>query len=196
MFRFRHEGSSATAARRWTLPNGLTFVRIALVPVFLFCSLGERHVAAFTLFCVAAATDLLDGLLARALDQRTVLGSLLDPFADKLLALAALVALTWTGPLSPLLLALSIARDLAVLGVAGSGWLRRREVDVVPTRVSKYATLFSFSAILLALLWRIDPAPWIRAGLAGAAVVACQLLAVATLQYLARLRPTVRKELD
>ena len=78
------------------LPNVITLVRILLIPVFVmlfFTPTPERSLSAAVVFVVAAVTDLLDGYIARRTGQITKLGKLLDPIADKLLVLSALILL-------------------------------------------------------------------------------------------------------
>ena len=78
------------------LPNVLTLVRILLIPVFVMLLIDptpDRALAAAIVFVVAAVTDLLDGYVARKTGQITKLGRLLDPIADKLLVLSALILL-------------------------------------------------------------------------------------------------------
>ena len=80
----------------WNLPNILTLLRIALIPVFIvvYYLPGEwHHLAAAAIFGLAAATDWVDGYLARKLNQVTPFGAFLDPVADKLIVVAALVLL-------------------------------------------------------------------------------------------------------
>lgn len=79
------------------IPNLLTLLRIALVPIFFILLLtpGARIVA-FTVFAAAALTDALDGLLARILNQKTELGAFLDPLADKMLILSGLIGIYLT----------------------------------------------------------------------------------------------------
>lgn len=80
----------------WNLPNILTLLRIALIPIFIaifYLPWEWRYVASASIFGVAAATDWLDGYLARKLNQFTPLGAFLDPVADKLIVAAALVLL-------------------------------------------------------------------------------------------------------
>ena len=68
-----------------TIPNLLTLGRLLLVPCFIAASVAGMYTLAFVIFVSAAATDILDGWLARRLNQRSLLGALLDPAADKLL---------------------------------------------------------------------------------------------------------------
>ncbi|MDN4175731.1 CDP-alcohol phosphatidyltransferase family protein [Nocardioides sp. SOB77] len=80
--------------RVWTLPNGLSMLRLAGVPLFLWLVLGpEADVWALVVLMASGATDWLDGYLARKWDQVTVLGQALDPIADRLYILAAVVGL-------------------------------------------------------------------------------------------------------
>jgi cardiolipin synthase len=77
-----------------TYANQLTILRMLFVPCFVMLLISEHPKAATVLFLLAAITDGLDGLLARKLQQKTALGSFLDPMADKLLLTAAFITLT------------------------------------------------------------------------------------------------------
>ena len=72
-------------SRILTVPNQLTFLRLAFLPVFIITIHYERYGWAMAILIVAGLTDGLDGLLARGLNQKTPLGAYLDPIADKLL---------------------------------------------------------------------------------------------------------------
>lgn len=99
----------------FTLPNLLTLLRLALVPPVGYALVSGHSVAAGALFAVAAATDALDGWLARRLDQVTRLGQILDPVADKALVNTAMLAAAALG-LVPLWFALVVlVRDGFVL---------------------------------------------------------------------------------
>ena len=88
---------SRGGSHRWSLPNILTYGRIAAVPLVVLClywpALDAMRWAAFGLYAAAAITDFLDGYLARAWSQQSSLGSMLDPIADKLLVAAVLFML-------------------------------------------------------------------------------------------------------
>jgi CDP-diacylglycerol--glycerol-3-phosphate 3-phosphatidyltransferase len=102
------------------LPNFITLTRILLIPVFvvLFATpTPNRSLSAGFVFVVAAVTDLLDGYLARRNGQVTTLGKLLDPIADKLLVLSALILLVNVDRVSALVAILIIAREVAVTGI-------------------------------------------------------------------------------
>ena len=118
--------SAPTAERLWNLPNTITIVRTAVVPVLLLLpwvqdSRTGSQVLAW-LFIVAALTDLVDGWLARRGQQVTNIGKLLDPLADKLLVATALIVLleadripSWGAPMVVVI----IGRELAVSGLRG-----------------------------------------------------------------------------
>jgi cardiolipin synthase (CMP-forming) len=143
-----------------TIPNLLTLSRIALAPVFVALYLAGNTRSALAVFAVAAATDVLDGLAARALDQRSRLGTLLDPVADKVLEVSALFALWGRGQLPLWLAVLVVSRDLAQL--LGAAVLRgtRHRVPIAPTRIGKYATFGVMATVLVALAAPLAPAPW------------------------------------
>src|SRR5262249_35935505 len=89
--RFRRKWEPRYTRRDLTLANGFTAARIALIPFFALAWYQGDGERALWLFAAAAATDLIDGFLARYLNQRSRLGALLDPIADKMLVGAALL---------------------------------------------------------------------------------------------------------
>ena len=101
------------------LANAITIARILLIPVFLVLLLGGipepyGDIAAAAVFILAAATDKLDGYVARRNEQITTLGQFLDPLADKLLIAAALIALVSQGRVAAWVAMLIIGREIAV----------------------------------------------------------------------------------
>jgi CDP-diacylglycerol--glycerol-3-phosphate 3-phosphatidyltransferase len=99
------------------LPNFLTVVRMLLVPVLIVALLektGDGDLLAAIVFAVASATDAVDGYLARSRGSVTTFGKLMDPIADKLLIVAALVALVSLGRLEAWVAMVIIAREFAV----------------------------------------------------------------------------------
>jgi CDP-diacylglycerol--glycerol-3-phosphate 3-phosphatidyltransferase len=104
----------------FNLPNVLTTIRLACIPVLvgLFYAPVEHHQQlAALIFLIASATDLLDGYIARRREQITALGKLLDPVADKLLVMAALLLLVESGKLWAWVAILIIGREIAVTGL-------------------------------------------------------------------------------
>ena len=114
--------------RVWTIPNALSAARLAGVPVFLWLVLGLRSATgdywAVGLLIVAGATDWLDGKIARALNQGSRLGQVLDPAADRLYIAATLVALAVRGIIPWWLLGVLALRELVVGGALAA--LKRR----------------------------------------------------------------------
>ena len=99
------------------LPNVLTVLRILLVPVLVVALLNETangDLLAAIVFALASLTDAVDGYLARTRDAITTFGELMDPIADKLLIIAALVALVSLQRLAPWVVMVIIARELTV----------------------------------------------------------------------------------
>ena len=128
----------------FTLPNLLTALRLLLAPVVAWRLLEHDVEGAFWLFVIAAITDLLDGNLARWLNQRSVLGAWLAPIADKVMLLTTLSMLALTGLLPIWLLYIVLVRDLVIL--AGAEGYRRLtgKLDVRPTMSGKVATFMEF----------------------------------------------------
>jgi len=82
------------SSRIVTVPNLLTIFRMVLIPVFVSLLFYQRFVLALVVFVVAGITDGLDGLLARRFDQKSQLGTILDPIADKLMMITSFVVLS------------------------------------------------------------------------------------------------------
>jgi CDP-diacylglycerol--glycerol-3-phosphate 3-phosphatidyltransferase len=135
------------------LPNFLTLVRILLIPVFVVIFLAptpDRSLLAAVIFTVAAVTDLLDGYIARRTGQVTKLGKLLDPLADKLLVLSALILLVNIDRVSAVVALLIIARELAVTGIRA---IAAGERLIIPAEVTgKYKMALQVIAIVLLIL--------------------------------------------
>lgn len=135
----------------YTIPNLLTVIRIALVPLVVWRLAVFDMQGAFWLFTAAAITDFLDGKLARWLNQRSRLGAWLDPIADKLMLLSTLFMLAWDGVL-PMYLALVVGiRDLVIL--AGAAAYRRLTggLEIRPILSGKVATFVEFLLVAIAL---------------------------------------------
>jgi cardiolipin synthase (CMP-forming) len=105
--------------RLLNIPNTLTVLRIVIVPVFVTAIIYSRNDYALYLFAAAAVTDLLDGLIARVADQKTALGTFLDPLADKFLLITSFVLFSVFGWIPKWLAIAVISRDLIVV----VGWL-------------------------------------------------------------------------
>jgi cardiolipin synthase len=133
------------------IPNLLSFLRIALVPVFLWLLLNEMFLSAIFVLMVAGVTDFLDGYIARKLNQMTKLGKVLDPVADRLYIFATLLALSVTGNIPWWLAALVISRDVLMLislpALASLGYATL-PVHLLG-KASTFALLYSFPLLLM-----------------------------------------------
>jgi cardiolipin synthase len=140
--------------RPWTLPNAVGYARLALIPVFWVLAFGSgdgRLAAASVVFAIVAGADYLDGLLARATGQYSRLGTLMDPFTDRLLVVSG-AAVTWHFELLPRwALAVLAAREVAMLLLAH--WaLRRKVADIRVNMVGRLAVWPTMSSIFLAMV--------------------------------------------
>ncbi|MFZ2050745.1 MAG: CDP-alcohol phosphatidyltransferase family protein [Solirubrobacteraceae bacterium] len=118
------ETSPGSPLRPWTIPNAVSFVRLALIPTFLVIALaGGKGVSALAIviFAICGWGDYADGLLARITGQYSRLGTLLDPITDRLLAIAGVVV-CWRYDLLPRwALVVLLAREAVILVLARVG---------------------------------------------------------------------------
>jgi CDP-diacylglycerol---glycerol-3-phosphate 3-phosphatidyltransferase len=140
------------------LPNVLTVLRILAVPVIVVALLGETpngDALAAAVFALAALTDGLDGYIARSRGSVTTFGKLMDPLADKLLIVAALVSLVSLGRLAAWVAMVIIAREVAVTVLravaAGEG------VVIAASWLGKLKTALQVGAVFGLIIWH--PAP-------------------------------------
>lgn len=153
---------------RMNVPNTLTILRIFFVP-FLVAVLVEQDLRiewhgvvwvpneflALSIFLVAAATDLLDGYLARRWGQITTVGTLLDPIADKLLISAALVSLVQIRRVPAWMVVLIIGREFAVTGLRSIAAAEGYTIHASDLGKTKMITqVIAISMILLSIHWQ------------------------------------------
>ncbi len=154
----------SSASRRNPLrmaPNLLTLLRIFMAPFLVMSVLERRFALAFALFLVAAVTDAMDGLLARWLSQRTMLGQYLDPVADKLMLSSLFLVLTWMGILEPRVAILVFGRDIGMLFTAVILYATTDLRDFHPSLLGKANSFSQVVAIGMVLLDLIYPRPWV-----------------------------------
>jgi CDP-diacylglycerol--glycerol-3-phosphate 3-phosphatidyltransferase/cardiolipin synthase len=191
----------ARAARSnvvWSLPNTLTWIRIAAIPLVMLAFYAPYHWAyplAGLLFAAAGITDTLDGYLARRLGQTTRLGAFLDPVADKLIVAVALVLLVSKDPRWFIVLtaAVIIGREIAISALRE--WMaelgQRRKVAV--SALGKYKTIFQIVGIAM-MLYHKDllgiPIYWIGLRLT---VLAAALTLLSMVAYLRAAWPDLRE---
>lgn len=140
-----------------TYANQLTILRMLFVPCFVILLIYDHPRIATLVFLIAAVTDGLDGLLARKLQQKTVLGSFLDPMADKILLTAAFVTLTI--PSLPLVLhiptwltVLTISRDVIIAASVLVIHLQTRHSQFPPSLLGKWTTVVQLMTVGVCML--------------------------------------------
>lgn len=149
------------------LANKITILRILLIPFFIAFILYSKWNMAIFVFILAAITDGIDGYIARTTKQRTKLGRILDPIADKLLILSAFICFSVIKDLSPNLKpppyvpVIIISRDaIIVLGVLLIYFIKG-QLEIKPTLISKITTFFQMAAVISILLkLAISPLLW------------------------------------
>jgi CDP-diacylglycerol---glycerol-3-phosphate 3-phosphatidyltransferase len=143
------------------LPNALTLLRILAVPVVVVALLGETpngDELAAAVFALAALTDGLDGYFARSRDAVTTFGKLMDPLADKLLIVAALISLVSLNRLQAWVAMVIIAREIAVTGLRAIA--AERGVVIAASWMGKLKTVLQIAAVIA--LIATNPAPaWV-----------------------------------
>jgi cardiolipin synthase len=137
------------------IPNTLTLLRIFLVPLFLIVVIYGEFPLAFGVFLFASVTDLLDGFLARRLNQETRLGLYLDPVADKLLIIIGYLVLGFNGLLPSWLAVVVFFKDLfMVIGVALLAMLGA-PLKVFPTLWGKLTTCLQLLTLAVVLYHQV-----------------------------------------
>jgi cardiolipin synthase len=144
-----------------TAPNMLTLLRICLAPFLVAAILESRFALSLGLFLVAGLTDALDGLLARALKQRTMLGHYLDPVADKLLLSTLFLVLMHMQLIPATVTVLVFGRDVGILVVAAILYAAAGRREFYPSIFGKANTLAQVAAIAAVLLHQVIDAPWV-----------------------------------
>ncbi len=131
------------------LPNKLTMLRIFMIPIFIYFLLyfnGENgRIFACIIFILAAATDALDGHIARSRNLVTNFGKLMDPLADKLLVCAAFVALVYLGDLSPIVVIIIISREFTITGFRTLAV--ESNIVIAASNLGKFKTIFQMVTI-------------------------------------------------
>ena len=138
------------------IPNSLTIIRILLVPVYIgFMTYGTYGFALLALL-LAGLTDAIDGPIARKLNQRTRLGTVLDPLADKLLLTSGFMTLSILHLVPSWLVILVVSRDVILLLGTAVAHVTNTPIDITPTFLGKGTTVLQLSYVLLVVLltWR------------------------------------------
>lgn len=139
------------------VPNLLTLLRILLVPIIVIFLMQGAFLKALIVLAISGITDALDGFLARILNQQTVLGSYLDPIADKALLASCFVTLSIKGVIPGWLTVIVISRDFIILVGIAILSIMSIPYEIRPSLVSKITTALQLLTVLVFLLSRIPP---------------------------------------
>lgn len=161
MFQLRH------------IPNLITVIRILLVVPTAIALVHQQLMTTLMLFAVAAASDVIDGFLARYFKWQSTLGSILDPIADKLLLATMFITLAVLKMVPLWLMSASLLRDVVIVSGAAAYRFFIGPVSAQPSRVSKFNTLCqgAFVLVVVAIAAFDWPPPWVSMGLGALAFV-------------------------
>ena len=175
----------------WNVPNVLTMLRLALIPVFvvLFCTGHDKWA-----FIVASVTDFLDGYIARKHNLITAFGKLMDPLADKVMVVTALLCQTITGNFPVVAFIIVMLKELMM--IFGGAFMLKRDIVVYSNMLGKTAQV-AFIAALVLCFWHRELAAvnvpvdvwvlWIAVALALAAMIDYAIGAVKKLKQAKKL---------
>jgi cardiolipin synthase len=169
------------------VPNFLTLLRLLAIPVFLILLMDARWAEALGVFVAAGVTDALDGAIARLTHTKTTLGAYLDPAADKLLLMAAFLALGFMQEVPRWLVVVVLSRDVVlVLGYFLLFVMTQDAMEVRPSVAGKLSTFLQLSTVAAVLATRIQPTILPAGTETALCWVTGLVTAVAGLQYVAR----------
>lgn len=131
------------------VPNSLTILRILLIPVYVGFLIYEKYDYALVVLFVAGLTDGLDGTIARVANQRTQLGAILDPLADKLLLTTGFITLSVMHLIPLWVTIIVVSRDLILMLGTIVAQLTDTKVDLSPTVLGKGTTLIQLATLVL-----------------------------------------------
>lgn len=135
------------------IPNILTMLRIAAIPLMAFLLMSPTKSAGFwaaALFSLASITDWLDGYLARRMGIVTVFGKFLDPIADKLIVMAAMIMILPFGRVPAWMVLVILGREIIITGLRGIA--SSEGIVIQASDLGKYKTIFQLTAIIGLLL--------------------------------------------
>lgn len=147
-------------SRAWyaNVPNMLTCLRLVMIIPMVYCFLSDMRKAALGFFLLASLTDLLDGYIARRLQIVSNFGKVMDPLADKLMLLSAVLCLFSQGDLPTVVIVIVFAKELLMITV-GAILYRTLHMIIPANVIGKIGTVLFFVAVVLAFL-SMYTAPW------------------------------------
>lgn len=133
----------------WTVPNVITLVRFALIPVFVWLTAAEQYLAAFWVLAVLSSTDWVDGWVARRFDMISTVGKWLDPLADRLSMIIVAATLVVTGVAPDWIVWAIVVPDLVLTAVSVAMFRGSPELDVSVLGKVRTALLLVAAPVLL-----------------------------------------------
>lgn len=146
-----------TATSSMTLANKITITRIVLIPVFVIGLLQGARLWPLAIFLLSALTDALDGAVARRRGERTVLGSYLDPVADKLLLVSTYLTLVHLSYLPMWMFVVVFSRDLLIVIGWSIIYILTQNATISPRWTGKATTLTQMAAVIAVLVPGLAP---------------------------------------
>ena len=138
------------------IPNILTTVRLALVPIFAYLILGNNNLyLAAIVFVLSGITDIVDGYIARHYNMITNFGKVYDPFVDKLMQITAVICLVIEKIIPDWLLVVVIVKEVTMIIIGGVLYLRK--IVVSSNWSGKASTVIFYAAVLTMIIWNNIP---------------------------------------
>jgi cardiolipin synthase len=172
-----------SSPRILTLPNLLTLLRLAFIPLILYLLWVDRVKWALILFVAAGVSDLLDGRLARWLGQKTLVGMYMDPIADKLLLSSSFLMLAITGQMPWLVTGVVLGRDLAIMVAVVVLVLATELREFAPSFLGKVNTAVQLVAVYAVLLDAVYGFGWLHLAREGLLVLTPVVAVANGIQY-------------
>src|SRR5271170_6305753 len=154
-------GGAVKFSQLLTFPNQLTLLRMSFLPFIVIKLVDGHYGVALTLFVLAGMSDGLDGLLARALKQQTVLGQYLDPIADKMLLSTVFLVLSILHKIPWKFTVLVFSRDISILAASAVLFAIAGLRNFRPSIFGKANTFSQISAVFFVLLFETYPLGWV-----------------------------------
>jgi len=145
----------------WTAPNQLTLLRLIFIPFVVICVLDGNWNWALALLILAGVSDGLDGLLARVLNQRTMLGQYLDPIADKLLLSSLFLVLSFAKTIPWKYTVIVFSRDLIIVSTCVVLYATVGMRDFRPSLFGKTSTFCQIAAVFFVVLAQVSSRPYV-----------------------------------
>lgn len=172
--------------RIYTIPNVITYIRIALVFPILYCLFEEKIILTIIFFVIAAVSDFIDGYIARKFNQKSEVGSIIDPFADRLLLNSTLITLGAKGWIPNILWITVMLRDIILCIDSLYIFCTTHLLEAKPSLYGKTCTLFQIFTVVLVLIDKLNISLYDKHLLAFCIYMAIILAVISLIDYLTK----------